>query len=88
MTSPRVTIYTTRRCPHCQRAKDLLTRKGISFKEIDVTDDEEKRREAEKRSGWMTVPMIFIGDEFIGGADDLHALEESGELERKISNPS
>ena len=80
-----VTIYTTHYCPHCQRAKDLLKRKNISYQEIDITDDEKKREEAEKRTGWMTVPMIFIGDEFIGGADELYALEKSGNLDKKLT---
>ncbi len=78
-------IYTTTYCPHCQRAKDLLKRKGITYREVDITDDEKKRKEVEQRTGWMTVPMIFIGDEFIGGADELSALEASGQLTSKLS---
>lgn len=76
----QVTIYTTRYCPHCERAKDLLKRKKIPFREIDVTDDSEKRREAEERYGWMTVPIIVIGDQCIGGAQELYALEREGKL--------
>lgn len=79
-----VTIYTTRACPHCHRAKELLKRKGISFQEIDVTEDQKKRDEAEERYGWMTVPIIVIGDQCIGGADELYALERSGELDKSI----
>ena len=78
-----VTLYTTDYCPFCRRAKELLTRKGISFREVDITQDAAKREELEKKTGWMTVPMIFIGDEFIGGSDDLSRLEASGELDRK-----
>jgi glutaredoxin 3 len=81
----QVTVYTTTYCPHCQRAKDLLKRKGIAYREVDLTDDEKKREEVEARTGWMTVPMIFIGDEFIGGADDLYALDASGQLPSKLS---
>ena len=81
----QVAIYTTTYCPHCQRAKDLLKRKGISYREVDITDDEKIREELEERTGWMTVPMIFIGDEFIGGADELYALEASGQLTQKLS---
>ena len=79
-----ITIYTTQSCPHCKRTKDLLKRKKVSFKEVDLTNDEAARNKIEKQTGWMTVPMIFIGDEFIGGAADLFALENSGELERKL----
>ena len=75
----KVTIYTTASCPHCRRAKKLLQGKNIPFEEIDLTNDSGKREELEKQTGWMTVPMIFIGDEFIGGADELYALEEAGD---------
>ena len=75
-----VTVYTAQACPHCLRAKDLLRRKGILFQEIDVTNDSQKREEAEKRYGWMTVPIIVIGDTCIGGADELYALERKGDL--------
>ena len=74
-----VIIYTTRTCPHCSRAKDLLKRKKIPFQEIDVTEDAKKRKEAEERYGWMTVPIIVIGDKCIGGADELYALERRGD---------
>lgn len=77
----QVAVYTTRSCPHCTRAKDLLKRKGISFQEVDVTDDRKKREEAEKRYGWMTVPIIVIGNRCIGGAQELFELERKGELD-------
>lgn len=78
------TVYTTQSCPHCARAKDLLKRKGIPFQEIDLTDDREKRREAEERYGWLTVPLIVIGDKCIGGARELYELEQRGELGQYI----
>jgi len=77
-----VTLYTTRSCPHCARAKELLRRKGISFQEIDVTEDPERRKEAEERYGWMSVPIVVIGDKCIGGADELYRLDREGELEK------
>ncbi len=80
-----VTLYTTRTCPHCRRAKRLLQSKKAAFQEIDLTDDSGKREKLEKQTGWMTVPVIFIGEEFIGGADDLFKLEESGKLDAKLA---
>ena len=76
------TIYTTHACPHCARAKDLLKRKGIAFREVDLTDNETERVKMEKKTGWMTVPMIFFGEEFIGGADELYELERTGKLDK------
>lgn len=77
-----VTIYTTMMCPYCHRAKSLLTRKGVAFKEIDVGMDAEKRAEMEARAnGGYTVPQIFINGRHVGGCDDLHALDSAGKLD-------
>ena len=80
-----VTVYTTDYCPHCTRAKNLLKKKNIAFKEVDVTNDSATRDKIQEKTGWMTVPMIFIGDEFIGGADELYALDEAGKLDAKLA---
>lgn len=81
----RVTVYTTQTCPHCARAKDLLKRKGIPFQEIDVTDDPAKRKEAEEKYGWMTVPIIVIEGKCIGGANELYQLDREGKLSLDLS---
>jgi glutaredoxin 3 len=78
----QIEIYTTRYCPYCQSAKALLTRKGLTFSEIDVTGDVEGRsRMVERANGRMTVPQIFIGAVHVGGSDDLYALERAGGLD-------
>ncbi len=79
----KVTIYTTEYCPFCTAAKDFLKHKNIPFEEIDVSEDE-KKAELRARSGWRTVPQIFIDDELIGGYQELLASEMSGELARKL----
>lgn len=76
----KVTVYSTDYCPYCKRAKDLLSKKGIPFEEVNLSHDPKKREELEEKTGWMTVPMIFFGDKFIGGCDDLYALDRSGKL--------
>ncbi len=80
-----VKIYTADHCPYCMRAKQLLKSKNISFQEIDVTNDDVMREKIQEQTGWMTVPMIFIGAEFIGGYDDLAALDREGGLESKVN---
>lgn len=80
----KVTVYTTRYCPHCARAKNLLKRKGITYEEIDITEDARKRQELEERYGWMTVPVVIINDQFIGGANELRELEQSGKLDQFV----
>jgi glutaredoxin 3 len=79
---PAVEIYTTRYCPYCTRAKALLKRKGVAFKEIDLAGNVELRDEMiERANGRTTVPQIFIGNVHVGGSDDLHALEYDGKLD-------
>jgi len=76
-----VKIYTAPYCPYCVRAKRLLERKGVSYEEIDVAGDDEARIALAERTGLRTVPQIFIGEEHVGGSDDLHALEAQGKLD-------
>jgi len=82
----KVILYTTRYCPFCTRAKTLLQRKNIAFTEVDLSEDDQKRDEIASQTGWTTVPMIFIDEEFIGGCDDLYELEGSGELDKKLGS--
>ncbi len=81
MSAPAVVRYTTGWCPYCARARKLLETKGVSFEEFDVESQPEKRAEMQARSGRRTVPQIFIGEQHIGGCDDLYALEEAGKLD-------
>ena len=77
-----VEIYTTPTCPYCQRAKRLLTAKGVAFTEIDVSQDAGLRSAMTERAGGSrTVPQIFIDGRHIGGSDDLHALDAAGGLD-------
>lgn len=84
----KVTVYSTRYCPFCSRAKALLTSRKIAFEEIDLTHDAQTREKISSQTGWTTVPMIFIGDEFVGGFDDLEALDRQGQLQAKVDNQS
>jgi glutaredoxin 3 len=86
---PPVEIYTTRWCPYCVAAKALLTRKGVPFKEIDVSASSDIRQAMIARAnGRMTVPQIFIGKVHVGGSDDLHALEHEGRLDPLLASES
>lgn len=76
-----VTIYTKSWCPYCSAAKELLTKKGVAFTELEITGKPELKDAMVKRSGRATVPQIFVGDAHVGGCDDLYALERRGELD-------
>jgi glutaredoxin 3 len=76
-----VVMYKTKVCPYCVMTGMLLKKKGVSWREVDVTFDEELRREMEERSGRRTVPQVFIDDFSVGGYDDLARLDRAGELD-------
>ncbi len=82
--SEQVVIYTTRFCPYCVRAKALLDHKQVAFNEIPVDMDREKRQEMMEKSGRHTVPQIWIGEEHVGGCDELFMLERAGQLDGKL----
>jgi glutaredoxin 3 len=77
----KVTVYTMEYCPFCVRAKDLLKRRGVEFKEVMVpTDDEAQWDELEKKTGMKTMPQILHGDQVIGGYQDLASLDQKDQL--------
>jgi len=77
-----VDIYTIRYCPYCHDAKELLSRKGVDFHEIDVSANRDIRKEMIARAkGRSSFPQIFIGTTHVGGCDDLYALDEAGGLD-------
>ena len=76
-----VTMYSTRFCPFCMRARDLLDRRKVSYTDIDVSARPELRRDMIARSGRHTVPQIWIGERHVGGFDDLYRLEQQGRLD-------
>lgn len=79
-----VIVYTTGYCPYCVRAKELLKRKGVPFREINLDGKYEELNELKNRTHHRTVPQIFIGDRFIGGFDELAELEDNGSLDQML----
>lgn len=81
-----IDIYTIRYCPYCHDAKDLLTRKGVAFHEIDASSNGQVRKEMiERAHGRSTFPQIFIAGTHVGGCDDLYALDEAGKLDALLA---
>ena len=83
----KIEIYTTPFCGYCARAKSLLERKGAAYVEVDVMMDEKKRAEMRERAKRSTVPQIFINGQYIGGSDELAALEQAGKLDALLAQP-
>jgi glutaredoxin 3 len=86
MSSNEIVMYSTAWCPYCVRAKSLLERKGLAFREIRVDENPAERDVMLARTGGRrSVPQIFIGDRHVGGFDELYALDKSGELDTLTS---
>ncbi|WP_298305110.1 glutaredoxin 3 [uncultured Erythrobacter sp.] len=86
MAAPTIDIYTKFGCPFCVRAKHLFDKKGAAYNEYDITMGGEKRDEMLERAPMArTVPQIFIGETYVGGSDQLAALEAKGELDALLA---
>ncbi|MGH8697573.1 MAG: glutaredoxin 3 [Burkholderiales bacterium] len=81
-------MYVTDWCPFCGRAKALLNSKGVvEIEEIRVQLDAPGRAGLQAQTGGRTVPQIYIGDRYVGGYDELYALERAGELDALLAQP-
>ncbi len=81
----KITIYTTKICPYCIKAKNLLKQKGLQYTELRIDLNSELADEAIKKSGGKTtVPQIFIDDLHVGGCDELYALERENKLDELL----
>ncbi len=80
-----ITMYSTRFCPYCIRARFLLDSKQVSYTDIGVDAKPELRREMMEKSGRRTVPQIWIGERHVGGYDDLARLEQQGKLDELLN---
>jgi len=77
----KVLMYCTAVCPYCVRAEQLLQRKGVQeIEKIRVDLQPELRVVMMEKTGRRTVPQIYVGGEYVGGYDDLAALDHAGKL--------
>lgn len=82
---PEIEIYTQPWCPYCARAVNLLTKKGVAFREIDAPHGTPERAESIRRAGGRSsVPQVFIDGRHIGDFDELAALDAKGELDKLL----
>jgi glutaredoxin 3 len=77
----KVVIYTGPMCNYCSAAKHLLDKKKVTYTEFDIGTDSSKMQEMQERTkGAKTIPQIFIGETYVGGYNELKALEVAGKL--------
>jgi len=80
-----VTIYSTPWCRFCNSAKALLDRNNIPYTDVDIEKWDHPWEQLRSTTGGVSVPQIVIGDDPIGGYDDLSVLERNGKLEKLVS---
>lgn len=84
----KVVMYTSAVCPYCINAERLLRNKGVTeIEKIRVDLQPQLREEMMAKTGRRTVPQIYIGEQHVGGFDDLHALDMQGGLEPLLAAP-
>ena len=81
----KVKIYTTGSCPSCIWAKEILSKKGVSFEEVSLDGRPRERDELIERTGMRTVPQIFINGQLIGGCSDMIELDQKKKLDVLLS---
>lgn len=73
-------------CGFSGKATEILKRCGVeNFEHVNVLEDEAMRQGIKTYSNWPTIPQLYIGGEFIGGADIMTEMYESGELQKLLS---
>jgi glutaredoxin 3 len=88
MSMAKVLMYSTDMCPYCVRAEQLLRSKGVhEIEKIRVDLQPELRAAMMEKTGRRTVPQIYINDEYVGGYDDLAALNHAGGLDKLLAKP-
>jgi len=84
-----VRVYTRRWCGFCFATRRLLTKLDIDFQEIHLDGDHELRRSlSEANNNWPTLPMIFVGEHFVGGYTELARVHRNGQLESLLEGPA
>ena len=84
--SKPIVMYSQSYCPYCAAAVALLEQKNVQFEVIDLGKQPDKRDEMLARgNGARTVPQIFIGDQHVGGFDDMNALDKQGKLDAMLA---
>ncbi len=76
----QIRMYTKTYCSFCFAAKNLLTKLGLEFEEISLSDNADAETEMRKLTGGYTVPQIVIDGKAIGGYAELVRLDLDGEL--------
>lgn len=67
-------------CGFSGQVVQILNHLGVTYKGINVLEDESIRRGIKEYSSWPTIPQLYVKGEFIGGCDITREMFQSGEL--------
>ena len=81
----RIMVYTSEPCSFCRQAKALLSKRGLTYDEINLAMDADGRAELAQRTGMMTFPQVIIGDQLVGGFTELVSADRSGRLSELVA---
>jgi len=73
------------RCGFSSMVVQVLDHLGVEFAGVDVLQDEGLREGIKVYTDWPTIPQLYIKEEFIGGADIVRELFQSGELKTLLT---
>ena len=62
----------------------ILSDLGVTFKGIDVLVDPSLREGIKQFTNWPTIPQVYVKGEFVGGADIVREMAQSGELQKLL----
>jgi glutaredoxin 3 len=79
-----VTVYSTDPCSFCARVKGILEARGIEFTEVNLSRDPAGRMELVSKTGMMSFPQVFVGEQLLGGFAEFQAAVEEGRLEQLL----
>ncbi|WP_249009474.1 glutaredoxin domain-containing protein [Conexibacter sp. DBS9H8] len=80
-----VTVYSTTMCPFCEGAKALLKKRGVSFNEIMMSRSTEDRDKLVALTGGWSFPQVVVGDNVVGGFEELRAVDRAGKLSELLT---
>tara|TARA_B110000908_G_scaffold144772_1_gene174622 strand:+ start:125 stop:442 length:318 start_codon:yes stop_codon:yes gene_type:complete len=69
-------------CGFSAHVISILDAEGVSYASYDILQNDELRSNIKEYSNWPTIPQLYVRGEFIGGADIVHEMYDSGELTR------
>jgi monothiol glutaredoxin len=72
-------------CGFSGRSVQILQNLGVSFKDINVLSSDELRQGIKDYTNWPTVPQLYVKGEFVGGADIMMEMFQSGELKQLMT---